>query len=55
MTKGMDIDTRKEMLTYPDGHDPVPVTKDNTMTGIFNNPRFIATQIDYSTLVCSVL
>jgi len=33
MTKGMDIDTRKEMLIYPDGHDPVPVTKDTVMTG----------------------
>ena len=38
MVKGMDIDTQREMLIYPDGHDPVPVTKDTTMTGKPDKP-----------------
>jgi len=33
MRKGITIDTEKEMLIYSDGRDPVPVTKDSTMTG----------------------
>ena len=33
MQKGIDIDTQKEMLVYPDGRDPVPVVMDTAMTG----------------------
>ena len=33
MRKGVDIDIQKEMLIYPDGRNPVPVTRDSTMTG----------------------
>jgi len=38
MVKGMDIDTTKELLIYPDGHNPVPVTKDTVMTGNPDKP-----------------
>ena len=38
MTKGLDIDSRKQILIYPDDHDPVPVTKDTKMTGDPNKP-----------------
>ena len=38
MVKGMDIDTTKQLLIYPDGHDPVPVTKDTAMTGKPDKP-----------------
>ena len=33
MVKGMAIDLIKKILTYPDGHDPVPVEKDDVMIG----------------------
>ena len=33
MVKGMVIDPIKKILTYPDGRDPVPVEKDDVMTG----------------------
>ena len=33
MQKGVDVDTHKEILVYANGHDPVPVVKDSTMTG----------------------
>ena len=33
MVKGMAVDHIKKILTYPDGRDPVPVEKDNVMTG----------------------
>ena len=33
MKKGINIDTKKEMLVYSDGRNPVPVTKDSVMTG----------------------
>ena len=33
MVKEMVIDPIKKILTYPDGHDPVPVEKDDVMTG----------------------
>ena len=33
MVKGMAIDSMKKILTYPDGRDPVPVEKDDVMTG----------------------
>ena len=33
MMKGMDIDPIKKILTYSDGRDPVPVEKDDVMTG----------------------
>ena len=33
MTKGIEIDTQKQMLIYPDGRDPVPVNEDFVMTG----------------------
>ena len=33
MKKGVDIDTKREMLIYSDGRDPVSVTKDSVMTG----------------------
>ena len=33
MTKGLDIDSQKQILIYPDDHGPVPVTKDTKMTG----------------------
>ena len=29
----MAIDSIRKILTYPDGHDPVPVEKDDVMTG----------------------
>ena len=38
MTKGLDIDSRKQILIYPDDRDPVPVTKDTKMTGDPNKP-----------------
>ena len=38
MTKGLDIDSRKQILIFPDDHDPVPVTKDTKMTGDPNKP-----------------
>ena len=38
MTKGLDIDSQRKMLVYPDDHDPVPVTKDTKMTGDSNKP-----------------
>ncbi|XP_065894617.1 inter-alpha-trypsin inhibitor heavy chain H3-like isoform X1 [Dysidea avara] len=36
MRKGVDIDIQREMLIYSDGRDPVPVTRDSTMTGDAN-------------------
>jgi len=33
MRSGIEIDTQKKMLLYPDGRDPVPVTKDFVMAG----------------------
>ena len=33
MVKGMAIDPMKKILTYPGGRDPVPVEKDDVMTG----------------------
>ena len=33
MMKGVNIDIQREMLIYSDGRDPVPVTRDSTMTG----------------------
>ena len=33
MKKGIEIDTKKKILIYPDGHDPVPVTEDFAMAG----------------------
>ena len=33
MKKGINIDTQRKMLIYPDGQDPVPVTRDSSMTG----------------------
>jgi len=33
MRKGVDIDTKKEMLIHSDGRDPVPVTRDSIMSG----------------------
>ena len=33
MRKGIDIDTKKSLLTFYDGRDPVPVTRDTSMTG----------------------
>ena len=38
MTKGLDIDNQKKLLIYPDGHDPVPVTKDTKMIGDSDKP-----------------
>ena len=38
MTKGLDIDSQRKILIYPDGHDPVPVTKDTKMIGDSNKP-----------------
>ena len=38
MTKNIDIDTQKQILIYPDGRDPIAVTKDTKMTGNFNKP-----------------
>ena len=38
MIRGVDIDSQKKMLIYPDNHDPVPVTKDTKMTGDSNKP-----------------
>ena len=37
MRKGIEIDSQKEMLIFPD-HDPVPVTKDTKMIGNSNKP-----------------
>ena len=36
MTKDIDIDAQKQILIYPDGRDPIPVTKDTRMTSNFN-------------------
>ncbi|XP_065894910.1 uncharacterized protein [Dysidea avara] len=33
MKKGINIDSKKEMLVHSDGRDPVPVTRDSVMTG----------------------
>ena len=33
MTKNVNIDAQREMLIYADKRNPVPVTKDSTMTG----------------------
>ena len=33
MRKGVDIDTKKSLLTFSDGRHPVPVKKDTSMTG----------------------
>ena len=33
MGKGIHIDIQKQLLVYSDGRDPVPITRDNTMTG----------------------
>ena len=33
MKKGIEIDTRKKILIYPDGRNPVPVTKNFAMAG----------------------
>ena len=38
MTKDIDIDVQKQILIYPDGRDPMPVTKDTRMTSNFNKP-----------------
>ena len=38
MTKGLDIDSQKKLLIYPDGHDPVPVIKDIKMIGNSDKP-----------------
>ena len=38
MTKDIDIDIQKQILIYPDGRNPVPVTKDTQMTGDSNKP-----------------
>ena len=38
MTKGLDIDSQRKMMIYPDGHDTAPVTKDTKMIGDFNKP-----------------
>ena len=38
MIKGVDIDSQKQLLIYPDNHDPVPVTTDTKMTGDSNKP-----------------
>ena len=38
MRKGIEIDSQKEMLIFPDDHDPVPVTKDTKMIGNSNKP-----------------
>ena len=38
MTKGLDIDSQRKILIYPDGHDPVPVIKDTKMIGDSNKP-----------------
>jgi len=35
MKRGIVIDTQRKMLIYPDGRDPVPVTRDSSMTGIW--------------------
>ena len=31
--KGVEIDTRKKILIYPDGRNPVPVNEDHAMAG----------------------
>ena len=33
MKKGIEIDTQKKILIYPDDRDPVPVTEDFAMAG----------------------
>ena len=33
MKKGIEIDTQKNVLIYPDDHDPVPVIEDFVMAG----------------------
>ena len=33
MKKGVNIDTKREMLIFSDGRDPVPVGRDSVMTG----------------------
>ena len=33
MRKGIDIDTKKSLLTFSDDRDPVPVTRDSAITG----------------------
>ena len=33
MKKGIEIDSQKKMLIYPDGRDPVPVNEDFAMAG----------------------
>ena len=33
MRKDVDIDTKKSLLTFSDGRDPVPVKIDSSMTG----------------------
>ena len=38
MRKGIEIDSQKEMLIFPDDRDPVPVTKDTKMIGNSNKP-----------------
>ena len=38
MRKGIGIDSQKEILIFPDDHDPVPVTKDTKMIGSSNKP-----------------
>ena len=38
MIKGVDIDSQKKLLIYPDNHDPVPVTKDTKMTSDSDKP-----------------
>ena len=36
MRKGIEIDSQKNMLIFPDDRDPVPVTKDTKMIGNSN-------------------
>ena len=33
MTEGIEVDTQRKMLIYPDGRDPVPVIEDFVMAG----------------------
>ena len=33
LRKGVNIDTKKSLLTFSDGRDPVPVMRDTSMTG----------------------
>lgn len=38
MAKGIDIQTQKNLLVYPDDHDPVSVTKATKMVGDSHRP-----------------